>query len=376
MRNVVIMGAGKTGRGLIARLASKSGYSITFIDNDIGLVNTLNRVGSFTVSFFGGRRPDEVISEYDAFSLDSAQAKVSIVNAEYIFTSVSQQNLSDVLWTIKDAINNYGIMKHSIRLILAENGICLTQQFREQFTKNELTVCQAIILCTTTEEDYTINLYSEDLDTVPYDADSLGVLCDCYGFFKPTNFENLLKRKLYTYNCINACISYLGEKKGYILLSDAAKDACILKIAKSLSEKLDYVLAQEYNVLLEEQQAFSQRAFAKFLNPDILDSIARNVRDVQRKLSPDERLIAPLNLCIKHHILSEPLILTIAAAIHYAIRIKALTINGEVTSSVDDVVRDICCIRNSELKDAIKKQVFLLDSGSSMQMWCSFKSIE
>jgi len=42
MKKIAIVGAGKTGRGFVARLAAESGREIVFIDKDAALVRRLN----------------------------------------------------------------------------------------------------------------------------------------------------------------------------------------------------------------------------------------------------------------------------------------------------------------------------------------------
>ena len=41
MRNVTVIGAGKTGRGFVARLLNESGVHVNFIDKNETLVNAL-----------------------------------------------------------------------------------------------------------------------------------------------------------------------------------------------------------------------------------------------------------------------------------------------------------------------------------------------
>ena len=53
MKHVVILGAGKSGRGFIARLLYKEAV-ITFIDSDQDLVKRLNEEKGFSVRYFDG----------------------------------------------------------------------------------------------------------------------------------------------------------------------------------------------------------------------------------------------------------------------------------------------------------------------------------
>ena len=45
------------------------------------------------------------------------------------------------------------------------------------------------------------------------------------------HFERELTRKLFTYNCVNAMVCYLGHLAGYEWLADAANDSRISAMA-------------------------------------------------------------------------------------------------------------------------------------------------
>ena len=55
MSKITIIGAGKTGRGFLARLLN--GNDITFIDKNATLCESLNKNKSFKVDFFGKKKP-------------------------------------------------------------------------------------------------------------------------------------------------------------------------------------------------------------------------------------------------------------------------------------------------------------------------------
>ena len=51
MSKIVVVGAGKTGRGFIARLLQEAGEEVIFIDKNAELVERLNKEKEFKVSF-------------------------------------------------------------------------------------------------------------------------------------------------------------------------------------------------------------------------------------------------------------------------------------------------------------------------------------
>ena len=67
MSKIVVIGAGKTGRGFIGRLLAEAGKEILFVDKNAELVDRLNREKAFRVSFFGGSRVPVTVNNYTAW---------------------------------------------------------------------------------------------------------------------------------------------------------------------------------------------------------------------------------------------------------------------------------------------------------------------
>ena len=80
-----------------------------------------------------------------------------------------------------------------------------------------------------------------------------------------------------------------------------------------------------YNVSMQEQTAFSEMAIRKFQNRNIKDTVARNVRDVERKLKPEERIRKPLSLMQEQGEYSRELLEVLAAALQYGMKTKELS---------------------------------------------------
>lgn len=73
-------------------------------------------------------------------------------------------------------------------------------------------------------------------------------------------------------------------------------DIEITEKIKRIAEVINRCITTVYNVSMQEQTAFSEMAIRKFQNRNIKDTVARNVRDVERKLKPEERIRKPLSL--------------------------------------------------------------------------------
>ena len=157
--------------------------------------------------------------------------------------------------------------------------------------------------------------------TYPYlqcDADLLEGYVPTAHTLKPIgNFSNFLTRKLFTYNAASCVIAYLGWQKGYSNYADAANDTEILELLDRNYEATNRVLCKEFGYEEADQKEFAALSKAKFCDRTIIDTVARNARDPQRKLGANERIIGPIKLLHKYAEDASVLERTAAAAILY-----------------------------------------------------------
>jgi mannitol-1-phosphate 5-dehydrogenase len=322
---MAVIGAGKTGRGFIARLAKDSPYQIVFIDNSTELVNKLNEDGSYAIHFFGGQRPPVSISGFTAVSSSSQEAVDYLAQAELIITSVGEQHLPQVAETLKNAFALKKTLqrKSPSYVLTCENGVSPASVLSSCLAGHEnefehVYISEAAIFCSTVElADSRLDIVSECYDKLPYDSDRLHGFVGFTGMEAVSDFKTLLLRKIYTYNCISACIAYLGAVKGYEMYADAANDPDIRSIIFHVLNPLNSAICKKLNVDPHVQQQFSQNALDKFSDANIKDDIPRNARDVIRKLGPNDRLIAPSVMIMEIKGDYRGLALVIASALIY-----------------------------------------------------------
>jgi mannitol-1-phosphate 5-dehydrogenase len=138
------------------------------------------------------------------------------------------------------------------------------------------------------------------------------------GTLKPVfEFGNFLTRKLYTYNSASCIIAYLGYLKGYTVYSDAANDPEILSQLDHNYEIMNQCMCLEFGYDPEDQKEFAALSRDKFTDRTIVDTVARNAREPQRKIGPVERVTGPLLLQLKYGMDSSVLEKTLAAMILY-----------------------------------------------------------
>jgi mannitol-1-phosphate 5-dehydrogenase len=346
---VVILGAGQTGRGLLARLAQLSGAEITLIDRDGALIDALNRRGRYRVVFFGGRRAPRSMEGFRALRADDSRAATRIAEADVLLTAVRPDNLESLVPLLGAArrVRGAGALQP---LVACENGIAPAAVLEARLA-GAYRFSNGCVLCTCVADG--LDVRSQPVDELPYDILPLDRPLPLAGFVPEADYALIIRRKIYTYNCLSACIAYLGALKGCEVYARAAVDPDIDGKARALLRVLDRAICLEYGVSPEAQREFSQRALEKFQNPEIEDSIARNARDAVRKLGPEERLVAPMRLAARHGLDTGIFREMIAAAIAYDMAHEHGLDGGDLEGSI----RKVCGIGDEETVRDIAQRV-------------------
>lgn len=336
--NNIIIGAGQCGRGYIARLLALSKEAFTFIDCDPHIIEQLRSDASYTISFCGSNRESLSVHNYHAYSWEEQESLDSLQEADVIFTSVSEQHLPELVKPLRMALQNRK-KPHKAVIITAENGTSPKKKLAELADIAELS--ESVIFCTTLKKDKGLDIISEDLDHLPYDASCLSSRLPFHGMHAEHSFKDLLERKIYTYNGLSACVSYLGAYLGYTSYAEAANDPAIVSLTDAARKQLDQAVASAYGIDNEQQHAFSRMAVTKFRNRGIPDTIERNARDVVRKLGKKERVIAPIMLISNYGEAPVSFCIVCAAALWYGSVNRAFAIDVDIrTREIHELLHD------------------------------------
>lgn len=336
MSKIAVVGAGKTGRGFIARLLREAREEIIFIDKNEELVERLNKEREFKIRFFGNVREPYTADHFKAYTWENA----SLEDAELIFVAVGGQNLKDVGESLAPLLEKE---KHYY-IITAENASHPSQTIREAIGKENISVSEATVFCTTIE-DGSLDISSEDYPYLQCDADLLeGYVPEAEAIKPVSNFSNFLTRKLFTYNAASCVIAYLGWMKGYTDYADAANDADILRLLDQNYAVTNRALCKEFGYEEADQKEFAALSKAKFCDRTIVDTVARNARDPQRKLGANERIIGPIKLLHKYGEDASVLEQTAAAAVLYENDGEDVWKAVKAEKTKEQILEEICAL--------------------------------
>lgn len=310
MKKILIIGAGKTGRGFIPQYIKDS--EIYFADQNKELVQKLQCDNQYTIEFYGKTNKKLTVKYEKACHIKSEEFYHLAQTVDFIFISIDVSHYEDMMQDLNLAFNQ---RTKSLTIITFENAICASQKIYSLLPQKimfQLTILDAGVFCTTNESNH-LNMMSQDLLYLPIQYSEISL--PLVPITLINDFKKLMERKLYTYNCLSAVICYQGYVYQYHYLGEAAHDERIKQDIKVLLDELDQKIAMHFQIPLEEQKEFSKNAVTKFSDLYLEDSIQRNARNVIRKLGAHERLLKPLELLEGNA--REVILKTIAMACYY-----------------------------------------------------------
>lgn len=310
MSKVIIIGAGKTGRGFLARLLKEQ--DIVFIDKNQDLIDALNTEKKVDIDFFGGKKPSVSVKFSAAHTWESVDSSL-FDGVDVILVSVGGTNLSDVGTELKKYVTR------DTRILVCENASSPAKKLYDAIGIEGLRIAESTVFCTTIEKEKgSLAINSEWYPYLQFDGDVFGKDAPALDGLKPvSNFGGFLDRKLYTYNSASCIIAYLGALKGYTVYSDAANDAEILSLLDQNYAIINECICKEYGYEEQDQKEFALLSRDKFTDKTLVDTVARNAREPQRKITRTERIVAPMLLEQKYGKDSSILEKTLAAALLY-----------------------------------------------------------
>lgn len=315
---VVIIGSGRSGRGLHGDFCYREGYSLTFADIDFELIQKMRKNGkytSFTELEDGSGFSSRVIEGFQACHIDyDRDAYIEALSeADIIFTATFDDAFPSIVKDIKESIN-LRVRKELNRqflLVVGANYIGLYDYFNKAFSES----------LHETEKEYfdkycvliesVIYRVSSWPDTEQKAQDELSVQSDCFDVLwvntehvkkadkvrLPAFFENMddtlqyMHCKIWNVNTSHCSLAYIGQYYGYENVCDAANDDMIRRLAYFASKEAYAGLAKRYDLPEEQDKKFVVELWKWYCDRTMKDSVIRVGNDPLRKLRRNDRFI-------------------------------------------------------------------------------------
>ena len=380
MKKAILFGAGKIARGFLGQLLYLSNFEITFVDVYEPIVSVLNEKKTYHVHVLGDKSLDSDVTHIKAYLFDEKESIYhTFYESDIAFVSVGGNHLTDVAKSLADIFNRFGIQKKIKNIIVCENWRDAANTFKTAMLKflNEenkelfekfIGVSEAVLMRTATQPDEELaKLYPQDVWVqnfwyLPIDGSRIrGEIPKIQCVELLDEFGNFLTQKMYTNNTSNAVIAYSGYLLGYEILAEAANSLEISALLDEAYKEINQILVAELGVDEKQQIEFAQKARAKYCDWTIVDKVIRHGKDPIRKLGPQDRLIAPCRMALKHGIYPKTLINTIAKALYFdepsdveAVKLKML----RQQKGIEYVLQTVCGLdKNERLYHEVLKSV-------------------
>lgn len=372
-RKAVVFGAGKIGRSFIGQLFSRSGFEVVFVDISKKMIDDLNRHRQYKV-VIKSDAGDEVLWIKNVRGIcltDTVQVISELASSSVAALSVGQQGIPEALPIIAKALilRREQLGDAPLDFIIAENMRNADQYLSEELGRYlprdypleklvglvETSIGKIVPIMSLKDfEEDPLQVFAEPYDTL--------IVAKC-GFKNPVpevinlapkeNIKAWVDRKLFIHNLGHVTSAYLGFRNHpeSLYLHQVLDDPEIFKITRlTMLQSADILMA-----LYPEEFTSSQLMdhiddlLSRFRNKALGDTVFRVGCDLYRKLSPEDRLAAPIKAAIS---LNKPydLIFNVLLA---AINFRATNEQGEYFPAdikffsetlfgINHILRNIC----------------------------------
>ena len=336
----VMYGAGTIGRGFIGQLMSLSGYQVSFVDVNMQVIDALNERGQYTVEILENEGGSEinVTNVCGVNGMDVDAVAEAIAQADVMATAVGVNILPRITANLAKGLQlrwkNGNFTPFNI--IICENligadtflrnaiGELLNDDEKKIFNETvglvEASIGRMVPIQTPemTKGDI-LRVCVEPFCTLIVDRDAFrGEIPPIKNMEAHAPFQLYIERKLYIHNMGHSMTAYLGQLKGYEYIWEAIEDPEIERIVVRGMVSSALALSIRYNVPFKALYEHVEDLLYRFTNKKLGDTVFRVGRDLNRKLSPEDRLVGAMKSCNEAGVSPVYLQLAIAAAMKFS----------------------------------------------------------
>ena len=378
MKNAVMIGAGQIGRGFIGMLLEQAGYHVIFSDINRAVIDDINNRHEYTVHLVDSDSVETKVSNISGIYSDPPDLINAYTHCELICTSVGLTAFPAIAPAIATGIELRMLEgnQNTLNIIACENGIRATSKlknlvyerldgitkiFADQYIGFPDCAVDRIIppVYNLAPAEVVVERYHEwDVEKAGFK----GLIPEIPGMNIVDDLMSYVERKLFTLNGPNAVTGCLGFMKGYKTVKEALEDREIYNVVWGMMEECGRMLIMRHGFSNNEMLQYRTELMKRFLNPYIIDSVTRVAREPIRKLSPDDRIVAPMRYAHEYNIPTPNYYIGIASMLLYenaddaqSMKLQQMIkING-----IKDVLRTLCNIQG-QVSDRVESEYYRL----------------
>jgi len=332
--NVLIFGAGSTGRGHLAALLHENGCrDLVFVDKDSRLVQTLAEADSYQVRLLGARERTLDIGGYDIIDRrDEAKVIAAFLAADLVLTAVIAENLDDVARVMAKAVaaRRQAGNRQPLNVIACENlnnaSSRLKMSVYGRLAAEDTAYAEAVIgfpdamisRVVPLAKENPLRLIAEDYNEwVVRGSAFKGANPDMLFMSLTDNLEARLERKIWIHNGGHATVAYAGLLRGHTYIHEAVADQAVAAFAGKVLDEIGDTVIHKHKFPQPEIREYQRDLARRGAMAEMKDDILRVVRDPIRKLGVADRLLAPAIYAEAHGLENESILRSVGNVLKY-----------------------------------------------------------
>lgn len=313
MKEAIIIGAGRLGKGFIGEtIANSPAWNMTFIDADPVVINNLREAGSYHVTVHRFDRIEEhSIFDFEAYTWGQEAVTDKVIQADLIMFVIYPEKIPEAVITLMDGLNARKEKNphQNLSIIFLTNKNHMMQGIREQFAHlltdtdyiwfNEHVVLRDSIIrrSTDAESNRSLNIRTTAVLSLLIQG-PLNVDISDIEWLEITDQLELLKDvKVFIVNGPHAAGAFMGYYFGYQTINQISSDASGAAFISAVEKEIKAGILAEYP--LTEKQLDNLSVFPQ-AEGDMVDYIYRVAYDPIRKLSKGDRLSGSALMCYEN----------------------------------------------------------------------------
>lgn len=370
---IVIFGAGKIGRSFIGQLFNLSGYKVVFVDINKTVISDLNLKKGYNVVIKDntGEKLLIVKNVRGVCLNDTDQVVRELADANIAALSVGQQNLPGTFPVIARSLvlrrEMYGEipldfiiaenMRNSDKYIEAELSSLLPYDYplKKLVGLVETSIGKMVPFMSQKDlEDDPLQVFAEPYNTLIVAKKGFrNPLPEVQNLDPKDNIKAWVDRKLFIHNLGHAAAAYLGFSKHpeATYVYEVLDDTEIFESTRNtMLQSADILMALYPNEFkIAQLEAHVNDLLHRFKNKALCDTIFRVGCDLYRKLSPEDRMVAPIKSAMAFNKPYDLILKALVSGIYFRARDE----NGNYLSSdeaffreaetgIDHIIRNVC----------------------------------
>jgi mannitol-1-phosphate 5-dehydrogenase len=345
---IVIIGAGATGRGQIGRLAHLAGFAVTFIERKRDLTVLLRSARKYIVGLAGESVREIPVENFEIIpAQDIKGCARSIAGADIVATAVLPTNLESAAPILAAGFAQRQAEGNIVPLnvIACENmersSTALRSCVRKfapnldwQWIDEHVGFPDSMVACLVPQPADPLFLLSEPVQEWSVDARAVKrPMPELDGMTLADDQGAALERKFYIKNTGHFAMGIAGYLRGYRLMHEAAGDAEVFALAEAVTRESAAAVACRHGFDSRQTEEYRAGFLEALRSPLLPDEVTRVIRELKRKLSREERLVGPALLALEQG--REPQALAEAIARAFTLANPRDPQSGEVQALVD-----------------------------------------